>query len=206
VDGLGYRDDNGYPGFNLDKAREEVELYKQETGQDALRFVYAGSDDVDNLAAQQYLVDMWAEAGIEASVLAIPQADVIVNAVIGNYEATDWRNWAQPDPDVDYVWWHSSSVRPLEEGLSLNIAHFKDAEIDAALDAARQSTDEAKRDEAYATVAARMASEVPYLFLGRIGWAMASRPEVHGWEVATENGTVATIGVKTWVAELWIES
>lgn len=203
---LGYREDNGYPTYDPDKAREELEAYTADTGQDALRFTYTVADDVDNMGAAQSLVDTWSEVGIEATIFAIPQADLIVNAVIGNYEATDWRNWGQPDPDVDYVWWHSSSVRPLAEGLSLNIAHFKDAEIDAALETARSSTDEDERDQAYATVAARMGSEVPYLWLGRVGWAMASRPEIHGWEAATRNGTVATIGVKSWIGEIWIES
>jgi ABC-type transport system substrate-binding protein len=203
---LGYRDETGYPEYDPDKAREEIELYKQDTGESTLSFTYSAADDIDSVEAANYLKAMWAEVGIEATIYAVPQADIIVNAVIGNYEATDWRNWAQPDPGAEYVWFHSSSVRPLEEGISLNISHLKDDEVDAALDASRApNATEEQRDEAFATVAERFGAQVPYIWLGRVGWAVASSPNIHGWEVATENGTVATVGAKTWLAEIWVE-
>jgi ABC-type transport system substrate-binding protein len=202
---LGYRDDTGFPRLDLDKAREEIELYKQDTGAPSLAFTYSAADDIDSVEAANYLKNMWAEAGIEVTIYAVPQADIIVNAVIGNYEATDWRNWAQPDPGAEYVWFHSSSVRPLEEGISLNISHLKDDEVDAALDASRApDATEDQRDEAFATVAERFGSQVPYIWLGRVGWMMASQPTIHGWEVSTQNGTIATVGAKTWISEIWV--
>jgi ABC-type transport system substrate-binding protein len=201
---LGYRDDTGYPAYDLEKAAEELALYTEETGEETLSFVYTAADDVDNLQLAQYLKDMWAEAGIEAEIEAIKQADVIVGAVIGDFQATDWRNWGQPDPDIDYVWFHSVAVRPLEEGISLNIAHYTDDAVDAALDTGRTSGDEDERDEAYASVAADFGENVPYIWLGRIGWGMASTPQVHGWDIAIDNGTVATIGSKAWLGDLWI--
>jgi ABC-type transport system substrate-binding protein len=202
---LGFREDNGFPEYDPDRAREEIELYKQDTGADALRFTYNAADDVDNVEAAQDLIARWEAVGMDVELHAIPQADIIVNAVIGNYEMTDWRNWGQPDPGLEFLWFHSSSVRPLEEGISVNITHLQDPEIDAALEAGRApDATEDQRDEAYARVAARFGELVPYIFLGRVGWAMASREDVHGWEVATENGTVATVGAKTWIAELWM--
>jgi ABC-type transport system substrate-binding protein len=202
---LGYREDNGYPGYDPEKAREELAAYTADTGQETLTFTYLSADDVDNVRAAQYMVDMWAEVGIVAELKAVPQVDIITNAVIGTYEALDWRNWGAPDPDTDMLWFHSDSVRPLEEGISVNIAHWTTPEIDAALERGRSSTDEAERDEAYAEVAAHFAEDVPYLFLGRVGWAMAATPDIHGWQVATQNGTVATIGVKTYLADIWID-
>jgi peptide/nickel transport system substrate-binding protein len=202
---LGFREDNGYPTYDPDRAREELALYTEDTGEETLRFTYTAADDVHNLAAAQYLVSAWAEVGIEAEIKSVAQADVIVNAVIGTYEAIDWRNFGAPDPDTDQLWFHSSSVRPLEEGISVNITHFADEAIDGNLDTGRESTDETARDEAYAAVASRFGETLPYLWLGRVGWAMAADPQVHGWEVATENGTVATVGSKTWLSELWIE-
>jgi len=201
---LGYREENGYPDYDPEKAAEELALYTEDTGEEKLSFVYTAADDVDNLELAQYLVDMWAEVGIEAEIEAIPQTDVIVRAVIGDFEASDWRNWGQPDPDIDHVWFHSTSVRPLEEGISLNIAHYTDPAVDEALDTGRSSGNEDERDEAYASVAANFGENVPYIWLGRVGWAMASTPQVHGWDIAIENGSVATIGSKAWVGDLWI--
>jgi ABC-type transport system substrate-binding protein len=200
---LGHRDDNGYPEFDLEKAQEEVALYQEDTGE-PLSFVYTAADDVDNLAAAQSLAEMWSQAGVGVEIAAVPQSEIIFSAVTGQYEAIDWRNWSVPDPDGDYVWWHSSGFRPLEEGVSLNVSRFGDDEIDAALDEARGSTDQEERDEAYARVAARMGEMAPYVWLGRVGWAMAADDQAHGWETAVENGTVATVGPKTWISELWL--
>ncbi len=200
----GYRDDNGFPAYDPDAARAELEAYTADTGEATLSFTYTASDDVDNVQGAQYLADMWAEVGIDAQIEAIPQSDLIVKAVIGDYQLADWRNFSSPDPDIDQVWFHSDSVRPLEEGISVNIAQFADDEVDAALDEARQSDDADVTDEAYAAVAARFAEMVPYVWLGRVGWAMASSPRVHGWEIATKNGTVATVGAKNWLADVWV--
>jgi ABC-type transport system substrate-binding protein len=204
---LGYREDNGYPAYDLEAAKQEVELYKQETGQDALRFTYLGGGSSSDLAAQQWLVDEWAKAGIEATIEQVQQNVLITDVVTRQdiYQASDWRNWAQPNPDPDFVWWHSSSVKPQTEGISLNVAHFVDPEIDQALETARASTDDTERDEAYATVARRLGEEVPYLFLGRIVWALGAQDNVHGFE-AGKNGTLGTIGSKSWIGELWIQS
>lgn len=203
---LGYREDVPYPTYDLEAAKEEVELYKQETGADALRFTYLGAaGDPDGLAAQNWLITEWAKAGIEASIEQVPQATLIFRVVTRDYQASDWRNWAQPDPDPDFQWWHSSSVRPREEGLSLNVSHFQDPEIDAALETARASSDNAERDEAYAVVGRRLAEEVPYIFLGRNIWAIGATDSTHGFELGGENGSLATVGSKTpWMGQLWV--
>ncbi|GIU84093.1 MAG: ABC transporter substrate-binding protein [Acidimicrobiales bacterium] len=200
---LGYRKETGYPSYDPEKAAEELRLFREQTGRDRLAFTYSASEDVDNVQMVQFLQDMWSGAGIETKIEAVPQAEVIFRAVTGQYEAVDWRNWAFRDPDGDYQWWHSSGVRPLEQGISLNVARFSDEEIDRALDAARESTDDEERDGMYAKVAERFGEEVPYIWLGRVRWAIAAKKGLHGYETAVENGTVATLTSKTWIAEIW---
>lgn len=200
---LGFLEETGYPEYDPEKASEELALYKEDTGQD-LTFVYKGSDDVANLEAQQYLVDMWSEVGITATIEAMAQADIIFNAVTGQYEAIDWRNWGQTDPDPDYLWWHSSSVRPLAEGISVNVSHFADDEIDAALETGRGTLDEETRDEAYQVIGTRFAEEVPYILLGRVVWMMAGADNVHNWQSGAGNGTISTLGSKNWLAQTWL--
>jgi peptide/nickel transport system substrate-binding protein len=201
----GYREDTGYPAYDLEAARQELEQYKADTGQDTLRFTYLSSEgNAFELASQQWLVDAWAEIGIEAEIEQVAQNVLITRVVTRDYQMSDWRNWAQPNPDPDYVWWHSSSVKPREEGISLNVSHYIDPEVDAALETARASTDPQVRDEAYATVAERFGAAVPYVFLGRIVWGLGAQDNTHGFAVAGQNGTLATIGSKTWVGELWV--
>jgi peptide/nickel transport system substrate-binding protein len=205
---LGYEDDTGYPEYDPDEARAELDHWRETEGLGAdepLRFSLTSVDDVAGVRISQYLVDMWAEVGVEAQVEAVAQSDVILRAVTGQYEATRWRNWGRPDPDADYIWWHSSSIRPLDEGISVNIARFADDGIDEALDEARGSEDDGVRDEAYRTVARRMGEEVPYVLLGRVAWAMAGHDQVNGWQVGGQNGTLSMLGSKSWIGEIWVQ-
>ena len=48
-----------------------------------------------------------------------------------------------------------------------------------------------------------MNAAVPYIWLARTDWVIASTPKVHGYLLAG-NGTIATLGPKTWVAGLWL--
>jgi peptide/nickel transport system substrate-binding protein len=200
---LGFLEDTGYPEYDPDKAADELALYKADTGQD-LAFTYTGSDDVANLEAQQFLVDMWSQVGITATIEAMTQADVIFTAVTGDYQAIDWRNWGQTDPDPDYLWWHSSSVRPLSEGISVNVAHFADDAVDEALETGRGTVNQDARAEAYAVIGTRFAEEVPYILLGRVVWMMAGAENVHNWQAGASNGTISTLGSKNWLAQIWL--
>lgn len=198
---IGYREDNAYPGYDLDKAKQYAAEYEAATGQ-PLSFVYTGASYLDALRAQQSLQAMWAEAGIEVEVQTIPQEQQILDAALGNYQAIDFRNFGSIDPDGDLVWWHSRSIGE-PGGVSLNFPRFGDPEIDAALLEARATDDEGVRDEAYATVDRRLNEESPYLWLERVNWALAANPRVFGIGAAA-NGSLSTLASKTWLADLWI--
>jgi peptide/nickel transport system substrate-binding protein len=200
---LGYRADTPYTGYDLERAKQLVAEYEAKTG-GPLAFTYEGADTVDDKTSQQILQQMWTEAGMQVEIVAVPQSDQIIHTVLGDYQATDWRNFGSPDPDADYMWWHSTSVMPLKE-ISLNVPRLGDPELDAALDEARATTDPAKRDELYATVAARLNAGFGYIWLERPVWALAADPRVNGF-LPAQNGSISTIGAKTWVADLWVSS
>jgi ABC-type transport system substrate-binding protein len=205
---LGYADDNGYPAYDPDLAREYLETYKQETGDDVLDFVYLNYGSTDDQAEAQLMAEQWAAVGIEATVEYLDQATLIQNIVFGDYQVADWRNWSSPDPDGDYMWWHSNSIKPARQsggpyGVSLNVARYGDPEIDRLLDEARASEDQALRDANYQQVAQLINEGAAYIFMQRVVWVAAANPRVNGI-YAGANGTVQTIGNKTWLAELWV--
>ena len=84
------------------------------------------------------------------------------------------------------------------------MARFGNEVIDEALDTARGSDDEAVRQEAYAEVVRQLNEAVAYVWLGRPTWIIAAVPEVQGIAAAA-NGSGATLGAKTWLAELWLD-
>ena len=64
-------------------------------------------------------------------------------------------------------------------------------------------TDEATRNEAYQRFEQEWNANVPYVWLARTDWMIASDKTVHGYLPAL-NGSIASVIPKTWIANLWI--
>ena len=198
---LGYREQTGYPTFDLEKAKSLVKEYEQKHGQ-PLSFTYKGGATLADRQGQQLLSEMWRKAGMQVDVATIKQANQIATGVIGDYQAIDWRNHGSPDPDGEYVWWHAKTIVPVG-GISTNVPRYGDTQLDKALDDARATDDPTKRDEDFALVAERLNAGVPYIWLTHVDWALAASPRVHGFRSA-QNGSISTLGAKTWMADLWV--
>ena len=140
---------------------------------------------------------------MEVTLVGTPQVAQIVNAVLGNYQAIDWRNFGATDFDGDALWFRSSSIKP-EGQISLNVVRFSNPTIDQALEHQRTTLDRDVRDRDLATVAKVLDENVPFLWLERAHWTIATSPKVNGFSAA-RNGSIQTLGAKTWIADLWIE-
>lgn len=197
---LGYSDDDGYLGYDLAKAKELVAQYEAEHGE-VLTVELLSTSLVTDQALSEILVEQWAQAGIETTIRTMPLAELVVTTVLGDFQAVNWRNFGAPDPDAEYLWWHSSGVLPSPR-ISTNVARYADPAIDEALDRARASTDPAERDEAYQVVARKLNEGAAYVWLGRPTWVLAAEPQVQN--LAVTRDTLATLGGKTWLADLWV--
>ena len=122
--------------------------------------------------------------------------------MLGKYQAADFRLFNQPDPDMDWVWMSSSAIGKNGD-LSLNFARYSTAAMDAALNDGRKTTDDARRQSDYETVTTEINAGLPFLWLARVDWVIASSPRVHGYAEA-RNGSLQSLGPKTWVAKLWL--
>ena len=198
---LGYTPNSGYPTYDLAKAKQQVALYTAQTGQ-PLSFTLQAVSEIAYVAQDQLLQSMWQAAGAHVTLTAADQPTQVLDAVLGKYQAADFRLFGQPDPDADYYWWTSTSIGAAND-ISLNIPRFATAQTDAALQAGRATTDPAKRNASYQQFERLVNASVPYIWLARTNWMIASSPKVHGYALAG-NGTIATLGPKTWVANLWM--
>ncbi len=198
---LGYTPNSGYPTYDLAKAKQQVALYTAQTGQ-PLSFTLQAVSEIAYASQDQLLQSMWQAAGAHVTLTAADQPTQVLNAVLGKYQAADFRLFGQPDPDADYYWWISTSIGAAND-ISLNIPRFANAQTDAALQAGRATTDAAKRNASYQQFERKVNASVPYIWLARTDWVIASSPKVHGYALAG-NGTIATLGPKTWVANLWL--
>jgi len=177
-EGTPYYREAPYQGYDLDKAKELVKAYEQETGK-PLAFSLLTVPTADGRLQSQYLQQAWQKAGMKVDIVEEEQSKVIIDAVTGKYQAVAWGQFGSPDPDYDYVWWISDNAAPIGQ-LGLNIARNKDPQIDQALRAARATDDPTVRKDSYATVAARLNQDLPYLWLARGHYLVIATNAVRG--------------------------
>lgn len=197
----GYEEDTGFPSFDLAKAKELVAAYTAETGQ-PLSFTYYARDDVQNIRDAQALKAMWEAAGMQVELSAYPQIQLIARVATGGYQLSEWRLFGDPEPDAVTIWMRSTSILP-PPGVSLNFPRFKDAELDGYIDTALAATDEQAKADAMRNLSRRLGETVPYIWLGRVDWILAGSDRLNGISPA-QNGSVQTLGPKTWLGELWL--
>ena len=117
------------------------------------------------------------------------QAALINEALAGKYQAVTWRQFGAVVPDLNYVWWSTTTV---SGPISLNMARNSDARIQAALTSARASADPAVRIKAYQKVNQYLGEDIPYLYGDRSTWAVAAKPTVQNFNnPMTPKGTKA---------------
>jgi peptide/nickel transport system substrate-binding protein len=199
----GYLKDNGYPTFDIEKAKAAVADYKKATGND-LSFKFIVADDATNAAVGQTFKASFEKAGMKVELVGLPQISLLAQAATGNFELSQFRLFGQPNPDADVHFYRGSSI-PKEAGISINFPRFVTPEIDAAIDDAVASTDEAQRAKDYEKINKVFAEQVPYVWLGQETWMVAANPRVNGIYAAA-NGSIATVGAKTWIAQLSVSS
>lgn len=164
---------HNYPGYDVAAAKKLVDEYKREKGDFAFKlgsFADAGSQQ-----AAQLLAQMYTEAGMNVQIESVEQQALGAKAVTGDYQALSWRQFAAPDPDADYVWWHTSPG-----GVSLNFAKFDNPAMDAALDEARTTDDDASRKRSFAKVQEIFGDQVPFVWLAHTTWTISANNRVRG--------------------------
>lgn len=194
---------NGFPQYDLEKAKALVKAYNAEKG--PASFVFGSTTDPDTLKAVQTLAAMWEQAGIEAKIQSTEQATYITNTVIGKFQAQVWRQFGAADPDSNYGWWISDDA---VGSVTLNMARYQDPQIDQALRAGRATTDTAARKQAYATVQQRQAIGLPYIWLTHLRWTMAadnSLRNIQGMPLPDGSMSAGLTGGVVSLTATWIE-
>jgi peptide/nickel transport system substrate-binding protein len=114
--------------------------------------------------ALQFVQEQWRQAGIDAKLEPIEQAQLITRVALGDYQATIWRQFDSPHPLGDSIWWHPNTAYPIGE-IGLNFARNDNPRIGEALDEARQTTDPEEEKRLYQEVQRELARDIPYIWL-----------------------------------------
>lgn len=168
---VGYLEDSGYPEYDLERAKELVAQYEQESGQD-FRVTISNTTDPDTVATGDMLEEMLTEAGIAVDRNQFEQAQLINNALGGSFDMLQWRNHPGGAPDTQYNWWATGSP--------VNFGKFEDAEIQDLLDRGRAATDPAEAATIYEDLNKEFAAKLYNLWQSYTIWAIGTAPGVSG--------------------------
>jgi peptide/nickel transport system substrate-binding protein len=175
------REDAGYPEPDPVKARELAEQYERDHG-DPLAFTFRIGSDPVLVSIAQYLQQTLREVGIEMTIETGELTANIAAVIGGNYQASSFAMWSTPTLDKGYIF---VATEPVIDGFSLNHTRLYDPELAAAMDRARATDDLAEQTEAWREAERRMAANLDRVFLVHNRYAIASVPQVRGFDGAT---------------------
>lgn len=196
---IGYLEDAGFPQYDLEKAKELVAQYEEETGQ-PLEFTITAANDPSTTKSVQFIQENAEKAGMSVSIKQVEQAALINTALGGDWQAISWRNHPGGNPDAQYVWWHST--------MPTNFGGINDPELDALLDQGRAEADPAARAEIYEDINRIFGEKVYNLWFNWTQWDVASAPDVFGvFGPELPDGSVPFGGLATGhpVSGMWVQ-
>jgi peptide/nickel transport system substrate-binding protein len=133
-----------YPSYDVEKAKEEVQAYKDETGESTLRVKVLGPTETNTIAQLQALDQQWAEAGIETQIDTMEHSAYSLQGVQGKFQLIFGPIFSAPDPDQNYHFWSETTVK--EDGaIGINFAAYATDSSQAALEKGRRTETE-RRD------------------------------------------------------------
>jgi peptide/nickel transport system substrate-binding protein len=169
--------DNGYPKYNLAKAKQLVAQAAPNHG-GSLTIPLVDITDPRQAEIIQALGSMWQAAGFKVTLNQIEQVTYIDDLVEGKFTAAADEQFSSPDPDLNYVWLSSTTA---SGPIALNFARNKDPLIEAALQKGRTSAAKEARIEAYQTVDQRLSADLPYLWFSRAPWSITGNNTVQNF-------------------------
>ena len=112
----------------------------------------------------QIVQQMWQQIGVDVTISQIEQADLIDDFIAGKFQAATSYQFGAIDPDLNYVWWSTTTVAPIG-GIAPQLPPQRGPGDRAEHAPGRHTTDQATRVQAYQTVNERLAEDLPYLWL-----------------------------------------
>jgi ABC-type transport system substrate-binding protein len=204
VPGSPYFSTTNYPKYNPSNAKKLVTAAAKKNG-GPISFTYGSTNSPAALRAAQYLEQAWKAVGFQVSTNIVEQNQTINNALAGKYQALGWRQFGAVDPDLNYIFWSTTTVS--SGSLSINMARNADPIVESALLAGRQGTEKSVRESAYKTVNKRLAVDLPYLWTDRAVWAIIGNPKVQNFNNPTSpqgQSAFGMIGGSIWPTQIWI--
>lgn len=162
---------NDFPAYDVEEAKRLVEEYKSKTGGE-FRIKLSNTTEPDTVATADMLEEMLTEAGIQVDRDQFEQAQLINNALAGNFDMIQWRNHPGGHPDLQYNWWATGSP--------VNFGRIADPELQALLDQGRAAPTPEAAATIYEDLNKLFAEKLYNIWQSYTIWAIGTAPEVNG--------------------------
>ena len=162
------------------------------------------TNDPANLLSTELIASMWGECGLDVKITQVDQAELITNAVFGNFTAFLWRQHEGFGVATERVWWHSK----FGQGIALNFGRINNPAIDAALDEVLTTTDADRQRELAEDINRAFGESVHYIWFYNSNWLFATHDHVHGVDNLTLDGGAQHERIfsgRVFLTETWIE-
>jgi len=137
------------------------------------------ADQPQSIAVGEMIQNFWQSVGVRTNLQIIESKQIQKQAINSrDYEALLFGEILGADPDP-YAFWHSSQVG----AGGLNLANFKNKEVDDLLEKARQETDVDKRAEYYQMFETIIIQNIPAIFLYNPNYTYVVSNKVKGIEL-----------------------
>lgn len=131
--------------YDVEKAKEYLEQYKQEVGVDTVKITILAPDTAMYLYPAITVEGMLREVGFDVTTEQIDRATFWSSVYAGSYQlAVTGTSWPVNDCDGNYLYFHSTAGQ--------NYFMVNNPDLDKYLDLGRTTSDSAEREEAYTHV------------------------------------------------------
>ena len=110
VPGSPYYSKTAYPSYNPSQAKKLVSQIKKSGGSSAVSFTLGTTNSSAAIRGQEYLQQAFQQVGFTVTNTIVQQNQIINNALAGKYEALTWRQFGAVDPDLNYIFWSTTTV------------------------------------------------------------------------------------------------
>ncbi|MDD4901525.1 MAG: ABC transporter substrate-binding protein [Patescibacteria group bacterium] len=137
------------------------------------------SADEENAKIAQIVKDSWEKIGAKVAITPVPAKEIQASVVKPkNYEVLLFSEQVGNDPDV-YVFWHSTQAG----AGGLNLANYKNEEVDKSLEEGRLSLDRNQRIADYQQFQTLLTNDAPAVFLFSPYYNYVQNKKIKGFAV-----------------------
>ncbi len=174
--------ESGDPTFNADRARVLISAFKAKNKNERIEIALSVPDAPFLKSAAEYVRNSWIEVGVDDVTLRVFNSSDPTDSTVKSrdYETLLFGNVLENPEDL-FPFWHSSQrAYP-----GFNLALYSNQKVDTAIETARQSGIESRRNAQVVQETSLITANAPALFLFSLPYTYVHTPSLKGFAPET---------------------